>query len=144
MDAQSNSDLNLTPETETLTSSDGPQPSKETPKFNWETDDLFAIIANKKKCVEDDTARMWVSVHKGRVFIETRLYGPFVVSTYKHWKTIQSQLEDILREKGFTEYFALIDTEPKLRWMHFLGFGFAGESLTLSDGSSIDVMVRNL
>ena len=47
MDAQSNSDLNLTPETETLTSSDGPQPSKEIRRCNQSDEDQIVEWALK-------------------------------------------------------------------------------------------------
>ena len=78
--------------------------------------------------------------YNGIVIMESRLAGPFVTSTFKRWKQIQGVLEDNLRSRGFTEYYAMVDGFDKFRWCQFLGFKSA--ELMLTD--EIELMVKEL
>lgn len=88
----------------------------------------------------DHTGALWLVTYNGIIIMESRPIGPFVNSTFKRWKQIQSVLEDNLRSRGFTEYYAMVDGFDKFRWCRFLGF----KSAELMLSSEVELMVKEL
>lgn len=79
-------------------------------------------------------------MYNGIAIMESNPVGPFILSTFKRWKQIQSTLEENLRERGFTEYYAMVDSQEKFRWCRYLGF----KPFDLSLNDVIEVMVKEL
>lgn len=79
-------------------------------------------------------------MYNGIAIMESDPVGPFVLSTFKRWKQIQRTLEENLRERGFTEYYALVDSQERFRWCRYLGF----KSAELMLNETIELMVKRL
>lgn len=97
-------------------------------------------IKHRREVYSDDTGILYVHEVDDRIFAETVLYGPFTLSTYKHWKLVLRAFEDGLRDRGITRYWAAVDSQEKYRWCEFLGFRAGGEIL----GPVIELMVKEL
>lgn len=106
----------------------------------WDGKLLSQAIQNRKPVYGDHTGSLWLVPYNGIVIMESDPRGPFVISTFRRWKQIQKTLEDNLRDRGLTHYFALVDSDVKYRWCRFLGFRSA--ELMLTD--TIELMVKEI
>ena len=98
------------------------------------------VIPSREEVYDDDTGTLYVRVVDGRLFAETVLYGPFNLSTYKHWLGVLSGFESELKARGINLYFSIVDSHQKYRWCSFLGFKPLGESI----GDTIELLVKEL
>jgi hypothetical protein len=98
------------------------------------------VIPSRDEVFEDETGTLYTRVVGGRLFAETVLYGPFNLSTYKHWLSVLSGFELELKKLGINQYFSVVDSHEKYRWCSFLGFKPLGESI----GDTIEFLVKEL
>lgn len=82
---------------------------------------LTAAIRNRNPIAEDSTGDFAGYVYQDRLFIDSYLRGPFVLSTYKHWLKCRDEFEVSLRARGIHTYYALVDSPEKFRWCKFIG-----------------------
>lgn len=106
---------------------------------SWVGRQLTLAMRNRKEVYEDETGILYIHVVDDRIFAETQLYGPFNLSTYRHWLNVLRDFERGLMDKGINRYWAIVDTYDKYRWCEFLGFTAAGEVV-----GDIEFMVKDL
>ena len=101
---------------------------------------LTAAIHSRKEVAHDETGELFCFVYQDRLFMESRPYGAYTLTNFKHWRKWRDALEEELRAKGITRYYALVDSLEKFRWCEFLGMRSNLE--TIND--NIEIMVRDI
>jgi hypothetical protein len=112
--------------------------------ISWDGPLLSQAIADRKEIVEHETGSLYIWVYDDRVFIDSKLYGDFVLSNFKVWKKIRIELEAHLISYGISEYYALVDSPSKFRWCSWLGMKTANELILLEGYPPIEIMKKEL
>ena len=98
----------------TLTSWDGQSPSVETP--------IHKVI------YEDEYGKCYgVLDYAGRFFVHNEFKDPSKVESIKHYKEVQAELEDQLRQRGLKRYFTMADSVENFKFCQMFGFQTALE-----------------
>lgn len=105
---------------EQFNSGSNPEKSEKTATY-WDGPLLSQAIQNRKRIYDDDTITLYAFVYNDRVFIDSKLYGPHTLSSYKHWLTVRDCLDVELESKGVKEFYAIVDSPEKFRWCEFIG-----------------------
>ena len=91
---------------------------------------------------QDETGYLDVTVStngdQSFIVCDTKLNGPFTLSTFKHWRKVIQTFEDDLKSRGIYRYLAMVDSYEKFRWCEWVGM----HTTEITIGGVAEVMAK--
>ncbi len=112
-----------------------------------DTENMPSLIPQEKLhiLVQGDTFTFLGGVDpSGRFQLHTHLHNPLNKSNLKKFKEVQAELEEALRQRGFTDYYTVADSAANFHFCKHFGFHSALITYTLTDGRVMEFMRKEI